>query len=57
MIGSTYKKYIELMVDVIVVFITVLYKHRSVIKHAIDKMRPGPKIEHYHMIAMLFKIL
>jgi len=46
------------MVDAIV-FITALYEHRSVIKHAVDntKMRPGPKIEYYHMIAMLFKIL
>jgi len=46
------------MVDV-TVFITAPYEHTSVIKHAVDKtkMRPGPKIEHYHMLAMLFKIL
>jgi len=44
---------------VVVVFITALYEHSSVLKHAIDKtkMRPGPKIEQYHMIAMLFKTL
>ena len=31
----------------------------NVIKHAINKskMRPGPKIEHHHMEAMLNKIL
>jgi len=31
----------------------------NVIKHAIDrtKMGPGPKIEHHHMNAMLYKIL
>jgi len=31
----------------------------SVIKHAINKskMRPGRKIQHYHMKAMLYKIL
>ena len=54
MISSSFT---ELMTDIIVVD-TALYKHRSVIKHAINKtkMRPGPKIEHYHMIAMLFKI-
>jgi len=45
------------MIDV--VFVAELYEHRSVIKDAIDKtkMRPGPKIEHFHIIAMLFKIL
>ena len=43
------------MIDV--VFVAELYEHRSVIKDAIDKtkMRPGPKIEHFHIIAMLFK--
>jgi len=48
------------MIYVIVVFVTVLCQHRSVIKHAINKtkMRPGSKIELYLMIAiMLFKIL
>jgi len=42
-----------------VVFITALREHRSIIKHTINKtkMRPGPKIEHCHMIAKLFKIL
>jgi len=47
------------MIDVVVVFITALYEHRSILKHAIDKtkMQSGPKIEHYHIIAMLFKIL
>ena len=44
---------------IVVVFVTALYEHRSISKHAIDKnkMRPGPKIKHYHTIAMLFKIL
>jgi len=42
---------------IVTVVITAVYEHRSIIKHAIDetKMRPGPKIEHYHMIAMLLK--
>ena len=46
------------MIDVIVVvLVTALYEHRSIIKHDINKMRPVPKTEHYHMTAMLFKIL
>jgi len=41
---------------IVVVFITALYEQRSIIKHSTDKtkMWPGPKSEHYHMIAMLF---
>jgi len=32
---------------IIVVFVTALYEHRSIMKHDIDKtkMRPGPEIE------------
>ena len=32
---------------------------QNVTKHAINKtkMRPGPKIQHHHMKAMLYKIL
>jgi len=46
------------MINDIVVFVTTLYEHRSIIKHAIDKtkMWPGSKIEHYQVIAMLFRI-
>jgi len=43
----------------LLVLFAAFYEHRSVIKHANNKtkMRPGDKIEHYHMIAMLYKIL
>ena len=38
---------------IVAVFVTSLYEHRSEMlkKHAINKtkMRPGPKIEHYHI--------
>jgi len=45
MIGNAYNKSC-----IVVVFVTALYKHRSVIKHAIDKpkMSPGPNIEQAH---------
>jgi len=53
--GNTYNKY---YIDV-VGFVAAFYEHRSVIKHATNKTktRPGHKIEYYHMIAMLYKIL